>query len=164
MQLSTNGFSRDENEFLSNLLKDRYNEYFYVSKDNKTFLIRAGDGATREFLKDINDIMPPDMERKSNIWRNEKVCFNHNQPSKHESRILLRNKNRSKIIDFINNNFLKDFTRKDIVNYVGINYAPIEKYLIFFIKNNIIEIIDPTIVRFRKFKVIKNVDSKIFDK
>jgi hypothetical protein len=64
MKLSTNGFTKDDTQFLANLLTKRYNCYFGVHKHDNSFVIQASDSATKAFISEIKDIFPNFMSRK----------------------------------------------------------------------------------------------------
>lgn len=76
------GFSRDENEFLSKLLQDRYNEKFLVQAKGHNYpgqyRIVAHDATTKILLHDIDDIFPDFIIRKAK-WRNPEVNFYNNK-------------------------------------------------------------------------------------
>lgn len=82
----TQGFSKDEVFFLKNLLDDRYNTKFIVEKQKKEedveykYVIVGHDNATRSLLKDIDNVFPQSMKRKSDIWRNPDIHFYENEP------------------------------------------------------------------------------------
>lgn len=91
LKLSTHGFSVEEVKFLCELLSNRYNEYFGLTlgKDKKP-VIYSADSGSREFLKEIDPVFPPGIERKIK-WRNSDNRFYKNQPEKSYANI----KNRS---------------------------------------------------------------------
>ena len=64
MKFSTHGFSKDENIFLIDLLKDRYNEEFSLVKDKDKFTIKANVKAAPIVLEDLKDNFPLGMNRK----------------------------------------------------------------------------------------------------
>ena len=81
IHIHTQGFSKNEVIFLIDLLNDRYNSRFRLEKvKNDKYIISGSDYSTRLLLKDIDPVFPKSMIRKSNIWRNEDVCFYANQP------------------------------------------------------------------------------------
>lgn len=63
---ATNGFTRNEVEFLADLLSKRYKENFNPTKTNisKRYVITAADTATRVMWQDINQVFPQSMARK----------------------------------------------------------------------------------------------------
>jgi hypothetical protein len=83
MQLCTNGFTKNDVEFLVQLLNKRYDEKFRLNIDMKgNPIIRASDSATRAYLKDIDGYMPDAMKRKSDKWRMPEHRFYTNQPGR----------------------------------------------------------------------------------
>lgn len=77
LKLSTNGFIKEDVEFLAMKLSDRYKEHFYVASHgpNKLPILLGSDGAARAFLKEIDNLIPPGMERKALYWRDPKKRF-----------------------------------------------------------------------------------------
>lgn len=76
LNFATNSFSKEEVIYLISLLNDRYSEKFRLVRRNRIseqFLIEASDKATRVLLRDIDSYFPDSMNRKSSIWRDEKV-------------------------------------------------------------------------------------------
>jgi hypothetical protein len=81
IKFHTQGFTKDEVYFLKSLLDDRYNVKFKVQQPKHNQYIIAGyDHQSRLLLKDIDNIFPASMSRKSNIWRNPSVHFYHDEP------------------------------------------------------------------------------------
>lgn len=58
------GFTKDENIFLIDLLKDRYCEKFSLVKDGTKFTIRANTKAASVIIDDLKEEFPPGMQRK----------------------------------------------------------------------------------------------------
>lgn len=63
IRFATNGFSKDEVLFLTDLLKDRYNSKFAINKDGKNFRIVAPTETAPILMEDMKEHFPP-MERK----------------------------------------------------------------------------------------------------
>jgi hypothetical protein len=110
--LCTMGFVDDDISFLRNLLEARFNEKFSI---NKNRVLYCSDTPTRLFLKDIDSIIPPGMERKA-IWRDPKIQF-YTKIDLEKSRLKKREELRLKIKDFIENN--KKFTIMELCKYTG---------------------------------------------
>src|SRR5208282_6835019 len=64
LKFSTHGFSKDENIFLIDLLQDRYNEEFSLTKDGEKYTIRANTKAAVVLVRDLEEGFPPGIERK----------------------------------------------------------------------------------------------------
>lgn len=64
LKFSTHGFSKDENVFLMDLLKNRYCEEFSLVKDGDKYTIRANTKAAIVLIRDLEDGFPPGIERK----------------------------------------------------------------------------------------------------
>jgi hypothetical protein len=79
LQLATQGFSKDDNEFLCSLLTDKFKEPFLVCKSDKLYKIIAADNATRAFIQEIDPIFPQSMLRKA-CWKNTETRFYENIP------------------------------------------------------------------------------------
>jgi hypothetical protein len=118
--ISTDGFARDECQFLADLLSDRYNEYFYVCHhSNNQYVIKGSDSATRELIKDIDPVFPISMKRKM-IWKDPATRFYNNIPEKALNGKILAEKlekKNYKIAEFIINHNL--FTAKELAKYIG---------------------------------------------
>lgn len=68
IKLCTHGFLKEESEFLIELLKERYDEKFYLCKDGKHFFIRTNTKGSRAMLLDMKEGFPP-MPRKLDLER-----------------------------------------------------------------------------------------------
>jgi hypothetical protein len=64
IKFATQGFSKDENIFLIDLLKDRYCEKFSLHKDKDKWRICASSKVSPVVIEDLKDGFPPGMERK----------------------------------------------------------------------------------------------------
>jgi hypothetical protein len=110
LELSTNGFSKEEVYFLRDKLIDRYNENFVAASINKGqyYFISCSNNAARALLLDINLHISGFMERKSRIWRQPSARLFENIPERTGS----KEKN---IIEFI----LKEkvFTISDLAKH-----------------------------------------------
>jgi len=54
-----------------------------IKKDSGHYSIFTADAGSRALLKDIDDIIPPGMERKANKWRTKSARFYENIPIKY---------------------------------------------------------------------------------
>lgn len=172
IQFSTCGFSKIENEYLASLLSKRYGEYFYVIKERKEekilYSIRGSDAASRTLLNEIDQIIPPGMERKAIKWRNDDACFYDNQPPKYQSRIVLRNNNREKVVNFVKYQFDNNnpFTISELKRFVEINTGPAQNYIKILIDKSIIDSGTTRLGSNKKLYTVKTNDfsSAIFEK
>lgn len=85
LELSTHGFSQTEVIFLSNLLKNKYDEDFIVGPKNKKktyYVIKAYDSACRAVFKDIDCYFK--MYRKR-IWNKPESRFYNDPPGRQRS-------------------------------------------------------------------------------
>lgn len=64
IKFSTHGFTKDENIFLIDLLKDRYCEDFSLGKDRDKYIIRADTKTAPVLYEDLKEGFPPGIERK----------------------------------------------------------------------------------------------------
>ncbi len=69
IKLATDGFTKDDVNFLSTLLGDYLNEKFNVYKNGSGFIIKAPTLAAVKYIKTIEPIFPQCMQRKI-TWRN----------------------------------------------------------------------------------------------
>ena len=87
LRFCSEGFSEQENEFLANILSERYKETFRLDylgldkKGNKKYRIVASDYAARPLLKEIDFVFPKSMKRKA-YWRKSEARFYHNEPKR----------------------------------------------------------------------------------
>lgn len=73
IKFATDGFLKEDVEFLANLLHEKYSEYFGVYKNGSGYIIKASNKAARKIALDIDTVFPNCMLRKA-IWRtNEKA-------------------------------------------------------------------------------------------
>jgi hypothetical protein len=79
IRFATDGFTKTEVEFLISLLKDRYNEDFYIHKAANSFIISASDSASRVLIADIDDYFI--MQRKR-LWDDPETRYYVNQPER----------------------------------------------------------------------------------
>lgn len=64
LKLSTHGFSPDENFRLVSMLKDMFDEHFFIGHDNQHCFIGAADSGCKAFLRYIEQHIPQSMSRK----------------------------------------------------------------------------------------------------
>lgn len=68
IKLATHGFSHSGVLRLSQMLQERYSQSFPVIFDGGYPVIRAGDASARAFISEIDEVLPPGMDRKA-YWR-----------------------------------------------------------------------------------------------
>ncbi len=118
LKLSTDCFSKIENEFLADLLYQRYDSHFSINQDkNSKWKIVAADESTRRFLREIDPICPDFMSRKSNKWRQATDIFDVNIKS-FKSRKLNPIVNEDLFNEAIKS--FNQFTTKDIAQYCNL--------------------------------------------
>jgi hypothetical protein len=91
IKFHTQGFTEDDVLFLQKLLNDRYNIKFTMQmagKNKKGWTISGSDHQTRLLLKDIDNVFPISMTRKSDVWRNKTTCFYENEPKQFQGHII----------------------------------------------------------------------------
>jgi hypothetical protein len=117
--LSTAGFTKQEVEYLRQLLVNRYNESFTLSKSTKNkeqYVICAADAASRALIVDIDSVYPDGMDRKR-MWDNPEVCFYSNIPERGKNWQTIHKERNRKIEIFLSKNTI--FTIKDLCNDIG---------------------------------------------
>jgi hypothetical protein len=119
--LCTMGFTYDDVEFLKNLLEIRYNEKFYITKKNT---ISCSSVAATLIIKEIDNILPPGMERKA-TWRQSEVNFYNRDFG--QSRFKKQEELKLKIKEFLEIN--KTFTILELAKYtncISIHHGKLE--------------------------------------
>ena len=130
LQLSTNGFKKENVEFVVSLLENRYKEQFRINMDKNNPVIQAGDNATRAFLNEIDSFMPESMKRKSDKWRSPEHGFYTNIPSRTyymNDIINIAKDTELKILSFIKNNI--NVTKKYLMSELDIKSTTVSSYL-----------------------------------
>lgn len=130
LQLCTNGFKKENVEFIVSLLENRYGEKFRIHADKNNPVIHAGDNATRAFLNEIDSFMPESMKRKSDKWRLSEHCFYTNIPSRTyymNDMINTAKDTELKILSFIKNN--TNVTKKYLMSELNIKSTATDSYL-----------------------------------
>src|ERR1019366_758843 len=103
IKISSCGFTKSDNLFLTKLLHKRYNEYFSLTGSfrknyNKTYYsIAAADKASRAIIKDIELSFPISMERKM-YWKNPLSRYYENIPILKEKQNIIRKNKLLKVI------------------------------------------------------------------
>ncbi len=69
LQLATDGFTKDEVEFLAELLSKELHELFLVYPKEGNYVIHGHTNATIKFIKYIGPHFPKSMKRKSDKWK-----------------------------------------------------------------------------------------------
>jgi hypothetical protein len=69
LQLATDGFSKEEVDFLAGLLRKELNELFIVYPKEGHYVIHAYTNATKKFIQYIGPHFPESMKRKSDKWK-----------------------------------------------------------------------------------------------
>lgn len=69
LQLSTDGFKKEEVEFLASLLKKEIDAEFNVYAKESHYVIHAAHEATIKFINYITPYFPKSMKRKSDKWK-----------------------------------------------------------------------------------------------
>jgi hypothetical protein len=91
VKFSTHGFDLPSVEIICSHLCDRYSEYFGITLegDRKKPIIYGSDSAARAFALEIDEHLPPSMDRKA-TWRKPEACFYQNIPIRAKASIWLR--------------------------------------------------------------------------
>lgn len=69
LQLATDGFQKDEVEFLAKLLREEIGGDFKVYRKESNYVISAFHKTTNKFIQYISPCFPKSMKRKSDKWR-----------------------------------------------------------------------------------------------
>lgn len=89
LKLSTHGFCEEDVERLASMLRERYGEYFGVTREGDKRMIYAADAATRAFVGEIDSVYPPGIDRKA-YWRLPEARYYENLPPRAKSAVYLR--------------------------------------------------------------------------
>jgi len=114
IKLSTHGFSKTENEYLSSLLSKRYSANFRLCQDNNKYYLAASSKGALSFIREINDIFPDCMRRKKEKWDQVDLSQSFSDGNSFKT-----NKFDFLIFKFIKQNNLKDFRTKDLGKYLN---------------------------------------------
>lgn len=163
LQLSTDGFLREDTEYLVDKLYKRYDACFSINSDGR---IIAADAATRKFLREIDPICPNFMERKSNKWKLSTDIYDENIKV-FRSRKLQPVVDMHKFTQVIYSQGNKFFTTRDIAEACQLfclkkgkkryYHDIVMNKLAPLIQQNIISMIDPG---FRKTKIFSIIDAE----
>jgi LAGLIDADG DNA endonuclease family protein len=77
---NSQSFTKEDNEFLIALLRERYNEVFSLGMQRSKYVITAADTASRVMYRDIDASFPQSMTRKA-LWRDPDVRLWEDVPS-----------------------------------------------------------------------------------
>lgn len=69
LQLATDGFKKEEVEFLAELLRKELGQLFIVYPKEGNYVIHAFTNATKRFIEYIQPQFPASMKRKSDRWK-----------------------------------------------------------------------------------------------
>ena len=169
VKFATDGFTKNNVEFLADLLCKRYNEYYGVCKHENNYIINASGYASRILIKDIDRVIPIGiMNRKTKFWRNELSKINEDIDGGHTGKlksIQYKNDFKKCLIDLYNNG-IYEFSRIElgkILNWnmltngkIRINCDMVERYIEKYIKINLIEFSHT--LELRRMKVYKFTD------
>jgi hypothetical protein len=79
LKLSTQGFPPEDTEYLHNLLEARFGTSWTTVPQGDGKVLSASDEGSRAFLKCIDPVFPPGIDRKT-YWRRPEARFYINQP------------------------------------------------------------------------------------
>jgi hypothetical protein len=164
ISFATNSFAKDEVIFLRDLLNDRYNEDWTISKTNKEgqFTLHGSDSASRTLISDIDSVFPEGMQRKR-LWDRPESCFYANQPKPEMSRIRSVPMRQKQVLDFLETR--EEFSLVDLAKEMDWKFnrsngrvewdtQNVRRYLDPHVKNGTVEFIrkDKNGFHFRKIK------------
>jgi len=98
LKLSTNGFSKDDNEFLISKLKIITNEHFSLNKSNNS--IYSSDAGTKAFIKYIENHITENMSRKI-VWNENHFKQSRSRPHLKNRKLDDMNNKRKKILKIL---------------------------------------------------------------
>ena len=116
MTLATNGFPKDDVEFLADMLCKRYDASFGVNKSGNGYIIVGADTPTRKFLREIDPICPAFMSRKSDKWRLATNIFD-SSIREYRSRKLEPLIDERDLVEFLKSKGLDSFSTRDLAEH-----------------------------------------------